>query len=89
MRIWESSASRSRWIASATIPTPVSSPANRMPAATPAPMKHSFATIAEKGLRQPHGRKSGRTRQIAAPPSRISSGDSAAQSIVGCSKPVN
>jgi hypothetical protein len=64
----------------------VSSWAKRIPAAIAAPRKHTAATAAQKGRRYCGGRNSATTRQIDAPPRRISSGESAAQSIAGRSK---
>jgi hypothetical protein len=70
-------------MASATMAVAVSSIWNSAMAAAPAPAKDTIETNAQKCLRQPCGRKSGTRRQTAAPPRRISSGESAPQSIDG------
>ena len=67
-------------MASATTAVPVSSIWKSAIAAAPAPRKARIETKAQKCLRHPCGRNSGTSRQTAAPPRRINSGESAAQS---------
>ncbi len=78
-----SSASRSRRIASATIPRPVSSATKSATASAPPATKQSPATIAEKGRRARDGRKRLTRRTPTAPPRVTRIGESAVQSIVG------
>ena len=84
---WAKSARRSRRIASATMPVPVSSATKSATASAAAARKQSAATAALKSRLTLTGRKSATSRTTTAPPSVTSTGESAYQSIVGALKP--